>query len=57
MAENKQTIASRPSEAQPTMAEYKKAQARVRDLVDRRRQLERRLVSLRLSFCRSTAFA
>ncbi|KAM0262358.1 hypothetical protein ACHAQJ_001827 [Trichoderma viride] len=28
------------------MAEYKKAQARVRDLVDRRRQLERRLASM-----------
>jgi chromatin modification-related protein EAF6 len=46
MADNKQTNTSRPGEAQPTMAEYKKAQARVRDLVDRRRQLERRLVSL-----------
>ncbi|KAL7912138.1 histone acetyltransferase subunit NuA4 [Trichoderma velutinum] len=46
MADNRQTIASRPSEAQPTMAEYKKAQARVRDLVDRRRQLERRLAAM-----------
>ncbi|KAL7788246.1 histone acetyltransferase subunit NuA4 [Trichoderma ceciliae] len=46
MADNKQPITSRPGEAQPTMAEYKKAQARVRDLVDRRRQLERRLASM-----------
>jgi chromatin modification-related protein EAF6 len=45
MADKKQATTSRASEAQPTMAEYKKAQARVRDLVDRRRQLERRLVS------------
>lgn len=56
MADNKQAITSRPSEAQPTMAEYKKAQLRVRDLVDRRRQLERRLVSLCL-FLGFTAFA
>lgn len=28
------------------MSEYKKAQARVRDLVEKRRLLERRLVSL-----------
>lgn len=49
MADNKQAIASRSGEAQPTMAEYKKAQARVRDLVDRRRQLERRLVSFAIS--------
>ncbi|KAH6608757.1 chromatin modification eaf6 [Trichoderma cornu-damae] len=46
MADNKPTLPSRPGEAQPTMAEYKKAQARVRDLVDRRRQLERRLASM-----------
>lgn len=50
MADSKQAITSRPGEAQPTMAEYKKAQARVRDLVDRRRQLERRLVSFAISF-------
>lgn len=50
MADNKQTSTSRPGEAQPTMAEYKKAQARVRDLVDRRRQLERRLVSFATDF-------
>ncbi|TFA98571.1 Chromatin modification-related protein eaf6, partial [Trichoderma ghanense] len=46
MADKKQATTSRPSEAQPTMAEYKKAQARVRDLVDRRRQLERRLAAM-----------
>lgn len=50
MADNKQATTSRPGEAQPTMAEYKKAQARVRDLVDRRRQLERRLVSFAVGF-------
>lgn len=31
--------------APPAMAEYKKAQARVRELVERRRTQERRLVS------------
>lgn len=50
MADNIQASTSRPGEAQPTMAEYKKAQARVRDLVDRRRQLERRLVSFAIDF-------
>jgi hypothetical protein len=50
MADNKEANTSRPGETQPTMAEYKKAQARVRDLVDRRRQLERRLVSYAISF-------
>ncbi|KAL7899983.1 histone acetyltransferase subunit NuA4 [Trichoderma sp. SZMC 28014] len=57
MADNKQTSTSRPGEAQPTMAEYKKAQARVRDLVDRRRQLERRLASMEESIAqKETAY-
>ncbi|RFU76219.1 chromatin modification eaf6 [Trichoderma arundinaceum] len=55
MAENKQAIPSRPGEAQPPMAEYKKAQARVRDLVDRRRQLERRLASMEESIAQKEA--
>ncbi|KAM0486815.1 hypothetical protein ACHAPX_000078 [Trichoderma viride] len=39
------------------MAEYKKAQARVRDLVDRRRQLERRLASMEESIAqKETAY-
>lgn len=33
-----------PHEAPPTMAEYKKSQARVRELVEKRRILDRRLV-------------
>ena len=46
MAENKAVNASgSSSEAQPTTAEYKKSQARVRDLVEKRRAMERRLVS------------
>ncbi|KAK1241599.1 hypothetical protein MKX08_001573 [Trichoderma sp. CBMAI-0020] len=57
MADNKQATTSRPGEAQPTMAEYKKAQARVRDLVDRRRQLERRLASMEESIAqKETAY-
>ena len=43
MADNKQTPGS--GEVAPTVAEYKKSQARVRDLVEKRRALERRLVS------------
>ncbi|KAL7925018.1 histone acetyltransferase subunit NuA4 [Trichoderma austrokoningii] len=57
MADDKQTTTTRPGEAQPTMAEYKKAQARVRDLVDRRRQLERRLASMEESIAqKETAY-
>ncbi|PHH88206.1 hypothetical protein CDD83_7841 [Cordyceps sp. RAO-2017] len=44
MADNKQN--SSASGATPTMAEYKKAQARVRDLVERRRTQERKLAQL-----------
>ncbi|KAJ2974934.1 hypothetical protein NQ176_g5797 [Zarea fungicola] len=41
MADNKQGAASEGP--QPTMTEYKKSQARVRELVEKRRLLERRL--------------
>ncbi|KAI9171625.1 Chromatin modification-related protein eaf6 [Paramyrothecium foliicola] len=34
------------ADAQPTMAEYKKSQARVRELVEKRRLLERRLAQV-----------
>lgn len=34
-----------PGELMPTQTEYKKSQLRVRELVEKRRQLERRLVS------------
>lgn len=44
MAERKQGIVGGSGAGQPTMSEYKKAQARVRDLVEKRRLLERRLV-------------
>ncbi|CEJ90749.1 Putative Histone acetyltransferase subunit NuA4 [[Torrubiella] hemipterigena] len=37
---------SGPGDIMPTQTEYKKSQARVRDLVDKRRQLERRLNSV-----------
>lgn len=44
MADNKQgAVGEGP---QPTMTEYKKSQARVRELVDKRRLLERRLVRI-----------
>lgn len=43
MADNKPGSAA-AGEAQPTMAEYKKSQARVRELVEKRRLLERRMV-------------
>jgi chromatin modification-related protein EAF6 len=46
MAENKQGNAAGSGAGQPTMAEYKKAQARVRELVEKRRLLERRLVRI-----------
>ncbi|KAI5466795.1 histone acetyltransferase subunit NuA4-domain-containing protein [Mariannaea sp. PMI_226] len=46
MAENKQANAAGSGAGQPTMAEYKKAQARVRDLVEKRRLLERRLTQV-----------
>lgn len=42
MSEHKQGSGS--AESAPTVAEYKKSQARVRELVERRRGLERRLV-------------
>lgn len=41
MADNK---VGGPGENQPTMTEYKKSQARVRDLIEKRRMLDRRLV-------------
>lgn len=41
MADNKQGPATGPS---PTLAEYKKSQAKVRELVEKRRVLEKRLV-------------
>lgn len=41
----KQGTTAGPNKPQPRMAEYKKSQARVRDLVEKRRLLERRLVS------------
>lgn len=44
MTDNKQAPGS--GEVAPTVAEYKKSQARVRELVEKRRALERRLVSL-----------
>lgn len=43
MADNKQAPGA--GEAAPTTAEYKKAQARVRELVEKRRGLDRKLVS------------
>jgi hypothetical protein len=43
MADNKQAPGA--GEAAPTAAEYKKAQARVRELVEKRRGLDRKLVS------------
>jgi chromatin modification-related protein EAF6 len=43
MADNKGPGAN---DAQPTMAEYKKSQARVRELVEKRRLLERRLAQV-----------
>ncbi|KAH8736961.1 histone acetyltransferase subunit NuA4-domain-containing protein [Ilyonectria robusta] len=46
MAERKQGIAGGSGAGQPTMSEYKKAQARVRDLVEKRRLLERRLTQV-----------
>lgn len=45
MAERKAGNAVGSGAGQVTMSEYKKAQARVRDLVEKRRLLERRLVS------------
>lgn len=41
---DKHGSASGAADAQPTMAEYKKAQARVRELIEKRKLLERRLV-------------
>ncbi|KAH6898826.1 histone acetyltransferase subunit NuA4-domain-containing protein [Thelonectria olida] len=46
MAENKQGNAAGSGAGHPTMAEYKKAQARVRELVEKRRLLERRLTQV-----------
>lgn len=43
MADNKQGSGSGPL---PTLAEYKKSQARVRELIEKRRVLEKRLVRL-----------
>jgi hypothetical protein len=43
MTDNKQAPGA--GETAPTVAEYKKSQARVRELVEKRRALERRLVS------------
>jgi chromatin modification-related protein EAF6 len=49
MTDSKQANAgAASSEAQPTMAEYKKAQARVRELVEKRRAMERRLVGFEM---------
>ncbi|KAK0392478.1 hypothetical protein NLU13_1973 [Sarocladium strictum] len=44
MTDNKQAPGA--GEAAPTVAEYKKSQARVRELVEKRRAIERRLVQL-----------
>lgn len=41
---NDSKMAAGPGENQPTMTEYKKSQARVRDLIEKRRMLDRRLV-------------
>ena len=46
MAESKPGTSAVASDAPPTVAEYKKSQQRVRELIERRRQLERHLVSL-----------
>lgn len=43
MADNKQGSGPGPL---PTLAEYKKSQARVRELIEKRRVLEKRLVRL-----------
>lgn len=51
MAERKQPNGTGGANGQVTMSEYKKAQARVRDLVEKRRMLERRLVSFLMRFC------
>lgn len=44
MADGKHGGASGPGDAPPTMNEYKKAQTRVRELIEKRKLLERRLV-------------
>jgi chromatin modification-related protein EAF6 len=46
MAERKQSNGAAAGTGQVTMSEYKKAQARVRDLVEKRRMLEKRLVRI-----------
>ncbi|KAF9765541.1 hypothetical protein IL306_002156 [Fusarium sp. DS 682] len=46
MAERKQSSGAAAGTGQVTMSEYKKAQARVRDLVEKRRILERRLTQI-----------
>ncbi|CAM1507067.1 Fc.00g067080.m01.CDS01 [Cosmosporella sp. VM-42] len=46
MADKNHAGASSATEPQPTVAEYKKAQARVRDLVEKRKTLEKRLAQV-----------